>query len=82
MYVSEVKSNSPAYNAGIQNGDIIVSIHGNSVAGINSYMNIINNLTYRSQVGVILIRYQASKHKEMNISVEVGRKKMEADAAE
>lgn len=82
VYVSEVKSNSPAYNAGIQNGDIIVSIHGNSVAGINSYMNIINNLTYRSQVGVILIRYQASKHKEMNISVEVGRKKMEADAAE
>lgn len=75
VYVSEVKANSPAYEAGIQNGDIVVSMDSKSVAGINSYMNIIGHLTYKTEVNVLIIRYNQDGGKNISFRVKMGDKK-------
>lgn len=73
IYVYEVVPKSSAYDAGLQSGDIITALDKHAVAGINSFMNIVDTLTYKSEVVVSIIRYSHGSAKEMDLNITVGK---------
>lgn len=72
VYVSEVMSKSPAYKAGIQSGDIIVSINDSPVGGVNSFVSILDNMTYKSEITVGIVRFNNGTAKNMKLTLTVG----------
>lgn len=75
IYVTEVVAESPAYEAGIQNGDIIVSIDESPVGGVNSYVSILDTLSYKSEVTIGVVRFNNGTSKEIELPLTVGRVK-------
>lgn len=75
VYVSEVISKSPAYQAGIQSGDIIVSINESPVGGVNSFVSILDTLEYKSEITVGIVRFTNETAKNMELTLTVGKVK-------
>lgn len=75
VYVSEVISKSPAYVAGIQSGDIINTINGLPVGGVNQYVNILEQLTYKEEIKVSIARFQNGVVKTIETAFCVGKTK-------
>ena len=75
VYVSEVISKSPAYKAGIQSGDIIVSVNDSPVGGVNSFVSILDNMTYKSEITVGIVRFNNETAKNMKLTLTVGKVK-------
>lgn len=73
IYVSSVVTKSPAYHAGLQSGDIITSIDQRAVGGLYSFVNIIDDLTYKSEVMVSIIRYSHGEPKEIVLEMTVDK---------
>lgn len=62
-----IVENRPAQKAGLQNGDIIVSINEESVPDIQEYMRIMNGLQAGQKVMVGLIREEDTIEKEVEL---------------
>lgn len=75
IYVSEVVAKSPAYTAGIQGGDIIVSINDSPVGGVNSFVSLLDNMEYKSEITVNIVRFNNGTPKNMDLTLTVGRVK-------
>lgn len=56
MRITGVRSGGPADKAGLQNGDIIISLNGNELKDIYSYMEVLNNLKEGQQTTVTILR--------------------------
>ena len=73
MYVTEVSSGSPAYDAGIKNGDIITGIGDTNVSDVRSYENAVRLLKSGDSVTVRLMRSSGSSgYTELSFDVNVG----------
>lgn len=75
IYVADVLEKSPAYEAGIQVGDIIVTINDTSVRGVTNYVNILNELKNKEDVKIKIVRLAGKSPKAINISVTIGKRK-------
>ena len=62
----------PAYNAGIQNGDIIVRIDDKDIATIKDYQNQVESLDQGAVVTVVVQRKAIEEYKELEYQVTVG----------
>lgn len=69
VYVTETKKDSPAYIAGIQSGDVILSIDENKVMGMMTLNNIINNYSNKDIAKFHILR--TSKGKDVYIDLDV-----------
>ena len=69
VYISEVENASPALNAGIKAGDIIVSLAGQQVTGMDSFHNILLERSVREIVVVKLMRSAEDGMREMTVEV-------------
>ena len=71
-YVEEVEMESPAMRAGIQRGDVIVSVDDKAVSGFNSYSNSLLLMEPGQTVNVTIMRQAQEEYKEMEFSIELG----------
>lgn len=70
IYIAQVKKNSPAYNSGLKEGDIITKIDGielNKMSELRSYI-------YTKNVGDIVNLTISRNNKSSEVSVKLGRK--------
>ena len=72
VYVGECVPDGPAYNAGIQNGDIIVRIDDKDIATIKDYQNQVEALNQGAVVTVVVQRKAIEEYKELEYQVTVG----------
>jgi serine protease Do len=72
VYIREVSMDSPAMNAGLQSGDVIVKVNGESVSTANGFSSKVLGLTPGDTVSVVVKRKGASAYSEITVSVEVG----------
>lgn len=72
VYVTESVTDSPAYNAGIQNGDIITAIGEAAVTNMKDFQNQIENLHAGDRVRVVVQRNGAEVYRELEFVVEIG----------
>ena len=72
VYVGECVPDGPAYNAGIQNGDIIVRIDDKDIATIKDYQNQVESLDQGAVVTVVVQRKAIEEYKELEYQVTVG----------
>jgi S1-C subfamily serine protease len=69
IYVNEVIEDSPAFEAGILNGDIILQIDDNTVLNTNSFFNFISSYVPEDEVQVKILRTTGSTQREMDIKL-------------
>ncbi len=69
IYVNEVIEDSPAFEAGIQNGDIILQIDENTVINTNGFFNFISTYVPEDVVQIKILRTTGSTQREMDIKV-------------
>ncbi len=71
-YVTRVEMDSPAMLAGMQVGDVILAINGNSVINYSSYCNQLMILNPGDTVELTVSRQSQSEYREMTFTVELG----------
>lgn len=68
-YVKEVEMGSPAMLAGIQKGDVIVAINGNTIQKFANYSTSLLNLEVGQSVKILIQRPVQSVYKEMEMEI-------------
>ena len=72
VYVADCIQNGPAYNAGIQNGDVIVKIGEKNILSMKEYENQLEALHQGDTVTVTVQRKSVNEYKELEYQVNVG----------
>ena len=72
IYVSEVRVDSPAYNAGIQSGDIIYVIGDEEVDSVSEFKNIMEKLKPNQVVTVKVNRSGKEGFTELDFEITIG----------
>lgn len=72
VYVTEVLPMSPAYEAGIQPGDVITNIQSASITDIAGFRKIISVLKENSEISIVLQRRGRDGYKERTIVLDAG----------
>lgn len=71
IYISEVIADSPALNAGIHNGDILISVDGHPVNSVAYFSSLINEYKAGDKIKVALLRTSKVKMPEIEVEVEL-----------
>lgn len=74
IYVMEVESNSPAFDAGIKTGDIITKVDNNSVYSFHGFNSVLNQKASGQKMEVTLWRTIRMKAEEIKVIVELGER--------
>lgn len=74
IYVKGIESDSPAMQAGIQNGDIVVSVDGESVKTLYGLGKVISKYKVGEQVELVVQRQGAETYVEVPFDVTIGSK--------
>ena len=74
-YVTEIAMDSPAMQAGIQSGDVIVSLNGRIVGNYGEYIAALNGSTPESTVNISIMRKNQEEYKSMSFVVTLGELK-------
>ena len=72
VYVVNAVAESPAYAAGIQNGDIITAVNGKTVTSMRDFQNAVEQLACGQEVVVLAARSGREHFTELEFSVTVG----------
>lgn len=75
VYVSEVITGSPAMEAGIQNGDVIVKLGKHSVTSFREFRAGIFSLEPQTMVEMTVMRFNGNRYTEINIEIMTGEAK-------
>lgn len=71
-YVSEVMTQSPAMRAGIQNGDVIVSIGETAVHAFSDFQNAVLLLDADEILPIKVMRFNGNEYIEMELQITLG----------
>ncbi len=74
-YVKDVVMDSPAMQAGIQSGDVVVGVGNTAVTSFSDYFNAVMNLESGDTIKVKIMRQFQSEYKEMEFNITVGEAK-------
>lgn len=74
IYVTEAEGNSPALEAGIRAGDVIVEIEGTPVASIINFSNILGQHKPKDKLTIKVARSAASGTSEQEVTVVLGKR--------
>ena len=72
IYVTDCIADSPAYNAGIQPGDIITWINGSKTNTMKDFQNQVESLKPGDKVNVAVQRNGKDSYKEIEYPVTIG----------
>ena len=72
IYVVNAVTEKPAYNAGIQNGDILTQINGNPVKSMKEYQAALDKMTCGQIIHVTVARNGRDTYTELEFDVTVG----------
>ena len=72
VYVSQTQVNGPAYNAGIQNGDVITRIGEKEIVTMKDFQNCLDELTAGEAVEVEIQRYGRENYSPIEYRVTIG----------
>ena len=72
VYVVNAVAESPAYAAGIQNGDIITAVNGKTVTSMRDFQNAVEQLACGQEIVVLAARSGREHFTELEFSVTVG----------
>ena len=67
-----IELDSPAMQAGIQSGDVIVSLNGRTVGNYDEYIRALQDSTPGSTVNVTLMRKNQEEYKAMSFLAPLG----------
>ena len=68
-YLTEVEMNSPAMEAGIQQGDVLVQIDERSILSFNEYIRVLMDKKADDTIEITIMRQAQSEYKEMKFQV-------------
>ncbi len=71
LYIRECIQNSPAYNAGIQNGDILVRIDDYDITNMKDYQTAVASLKADETAVVTIMRQNGAEYAEVEFTVTV-----------
>lgn len=71
-YVTEIAMDSPAMLAGVQSGDVIVSLNGRTVENYTEYIEALGNSSPDTTVNITLMRKTQDEYKTMSFQVTLG----------
>ncbi len=74
IYVTEVKNNSPALEAGILVGDIITDVNDTEITTISSFTGAISMVSPKETIKIRIVRTSQAENREKVISLVVGKK--------
>lgn len=69
-YIKEIEMDSPAMNAGIQSGDVIIQVNDTPITAYHELLNVLYNASPDDVITVVLMR----QGHEMNVDVTLGRR--------
>ena len=69
IYLNQVIARSPAYNAGLRVGDIIIEINGEAIMGVDRFMDILSNASVSQALNVVYFRNYPDGLKKMTAHV-------------
>lgn len=72
VYVQNVIIDGPAYNGGIQNGDIITAMNGETIVTMKDFLAAMENQEYGQLINVIVQRYGRDQYTELEFQVTLG----------
>lgn len=72
VYVTAVDADSPAFNAGVQPGDIIISMNDESVTSMSVYTQLLMAMSPEENVTLVLMRHGAEGYVEMTFTMTAG----------
>ncbi len=72
VYIKSVEMDSPALEAGLQNGDIIISVDGQEMLTVDQYEQYVRMLPVGSQVEVVIKRQGNDGYTEITCQAETG----------
>lgn len=72
VYIKEVEMDSPAMNAGLQSGDVILKIDDQDITTADSYTEAVLGLTLKETYSVIFMREGSNGYKELTCDIEAG----------
>ncbi len=75
IYVNEVKADSPAFDAGIKGGDIILTVNEQNIMNTNSFYNIISGYEPGEEIKLQIKRTSGTTKKDMEMTVTLEEKK-------
>ena len=74
VYITSIKENSPAYDAGLQAGDVITSINDESVLTFSAFSEKIYKLKSGDKATINVKRLGRSEYRDILFSVTLGNK--------
>jgi len=74
IYVKEIEADSPAMAAGIQNGDVIVSMGGKDILTLYEYQNQLSKCKTGEEIKLTVQRMGTEEYVEVSFKVTVGNK--------
>lgn len=74
IYVNEVEAGSPALEAGIKNGDMIVEVGGASISSMTNFYNTISSYNVKDTVKVKVRRQSQGSFKDVEVTVVLAKK--------
>lgn len=72
LYVTGVENQTPAYLAGIQNGDIITAINDTELRTVRGLQSILNDMQPGEKITVTVMRLSRESYKEVKFEIELG----------
>lgn len=75
IYIYEVVKDSPAFNAGLMSGDIIMYIENRNIYNMNNFFSTISDFEPGTETTFMIKRTSSSDYKEMELKVILGEKK-------
>ncbi len=75
-FVKDIDLNSPAMQAGIQKGDVVIEAQGLEILTFNDYTNALLTMEPGDTMELVVMRQSQNDYKEMNFSVELKESKM------
>lgn len=69
VYVTNVKKNSAAYQAGLQSGDVLTSLDGKKITSMEEYEALLKELTPAKEVKMIVYRNSKGAYKKMEFKI-------------